>query len=617
MSNPDKIISLNIAKFPQNLLIVGVDNEIKIQVVNTSSKKETFKFDFEGESLSIRIEPEEFNNHIEFGPGETKNILLKLEPIADGFGKLNINVNWLKITEYTVKVQKVRDVVPVSKMNAILKTHAFTITEKAEKFNSEDYFINMDQNIIKKAEQQLKTVKDEVNSAQSAGLNTSQLLEKIDAYIKQIAKGYLSINNPIKALEYALALSNKTEQINFYTNLIRAYASKDFNQMVQIARNLQDLDFQQKVLKFLVLDRVSVNPEQAVSTGSLIQNQSIKEELLRNIFGSLIESNPLLAQKLIEHIVDEFLKARILFNIAKKLYGQEVKSEVTNILNLVIQISLNSYNNNSENRKLRKLSYEFLKDAINALAEYNSPNVAHSIIERISIQELKEKLIKNLFDIIYVMVDEIQTKVEATPVFSQYFLLNTFISQVNREITNFSLNGGNVSSNILANDFNFPIVFLSLFSFDFSIFPILDRVYNDLKFSLKKSIAYYVFPSKENYNQNELNTLKTSLKQFFKNLSSAPGQILIFNLDFIPYLGKPTIILSSENDLGDRFYSKIKKIGDTINLMIDDSTFKGGKISDELAQIFPTNKSKLINLVLSYEFINDYNIFKTFIQSLL
>jgi hypothetical protein len=617
MSNADKIVSLNITKFPQNLLITGLDNEVKIHAINTSSKKETFKFDFEGENLNIRLDPKEFENHIEFGSGETKDITLKLEPTSDGFGKLTINVNWLKLTEYKVKVQKVRGVVPVSKMNAILKKHAFTITKKIEKFNSEEYFINMDQNVIKKAEKQLNSLKEEFNSAQSIGSPTSQLLEKIDANIIQIAKGYLSVNNPLKALEYALILSNNDDQIKFYTNLVRAYASKDFNQMVQVARSLQDLELQEKILKFLALDQVLVNPEQAIRTGALIQNLSIKEDLLCLAFSEIIESNPSLAKNLVKLIEENLLKIKILFNLAKKFYGQESQSEVINVFNLIIQLSLHSFNNNLDNRKIRKQSYKYLKDALNALAEYNNPTASHSIIESITNQELKEKLTKDLFDIIYEMVEEIQTKIKTTPIFSQYFLLNTFISQVNREITNFSLNGGNVSSNVLTNDFNFPIVLLSLFSFDFSIFPILDRVYNDLKFSLNKSIAYYVYPSKENYNQNELNTLKTSLKQFFKNLSNAPREITIFNLDFIPYLGKPTVIISSENELGNHLYLKIKKVGDTINVMINDSVFKGGKISNELAQLFPAHKSQIINLVLSYEFINDYNIFKTFIQSLL
>ncbi|MFX0004479.1 MAG: hypothetical protein ACFE9C_14700 [Candidatus Hodarchaeota archaeon] len=616
MSNVNSIISLNISKFPQNLLVSGIDHEIKIHAVNTSNKKETFKFDFEGENLTIKIEPTEFNNHIEFGPGETKEITLKLNPTADGFGKLNINVNWLKLTEYKVKVQRVREVVPVSKLNTILKAYAFTATKEFGMFNSEDYFINMDKNVIKKAEQQLKALREEFSSAQSTGSPTSQLVEKIDSYIKQIAKGYLSMNNPLKALEYALMLSNNNEQSNFYTNIIRAYASKDFNQTVQLTQNLQDFGLQQKLLQLLAIDQALVNPEQAIRIGSQIQDPADKEDLLNNIFDKISESNPLLAQKLVELIENDFIKINLLFNIAKKLDGKEAHSDVINIFNLIVQLSINSYAKNIENRKLRKQSYEVLKDSINALAEYDSPNTVHSIIENITDLQLKEKISKSLLDLIYVMVDEIQTKVDATPIFSQYFLLNTFISQVNTEITNFSLIGGNVSSNVLINDFNFPFVFLSLFGFDFSIFPILDRVYHDLKYSLNKSIAYYVFPSK-NYNQNELKTLQTSLKQFFKNISSFSSQIIIFNLDFIPYLGKPTIIISSENDLADRFYSKIKKIGDTINLIIDDTVFKGGKISNELAQIFPGNNSNIINLVLSYEFINDYNIFKSFIQSLL
>jgi hypothetical protein len=311
------------------------------------------------------------------------------------------------------------------------------------------------------------------------------------------------------------------------------------------------------------------------------------------------------------------LKARVLFNVAIKLYEQNSQSDLVKIFYSIIQLMLQSFETNLDSRKLKKISYRLIKNAINIIAEIESPAMANSIIDRITIEDLKEKLRKDLFDVIYVMVDEIQTEVEATLVFSQYYLLNTYISGVNREITNFSLIGGNVSNNALVNDFDFLIVFLCLFSFDFSIYPILDRVYSDIKYSENKSFAYYVFPSKENYGENELNTLKVTLKQFFKDLISVKGQILIFNLDFIPYLGKPTVITSADEDLNKLFYSKLKKVGDTIILIKDDSVFKGGKISDELTQIFPSTKSKIINLVLSYEFLNDYNIFKSFIQSLL
>ena len=172
MSSTVNIISLNITEFPQNLLIPGIENKIKIQVINISNNTENYKFDFEGENLKIQVIPDEFKNIIEFDPGETKNIELNLEPTVDGYGKLIINVNWLKITEIKVKVEKVRDVVPVSNIKKILERQAITLKEKIEPFNPNGYFIGMTKDVIEKAEQQLNTLKEEFNSAQSMGSPT-------------------------------------------------------------------------------------------------------------------------------------------------------------------------------------------------------------------------------------------------------------------------------------------------------------------------------------------------------------------------------------------------------------------------------------------------------------
>jgi len=612
MADTDKIISLKITKFPQNLLIPGINNEIILQAINYSSKKEDFKFDFEGKNLNISVAPDNFKSNIEFGPGETKSIDLKLDPTADGFGKLTINVHWLKIVEYTVKVQKVRETIQTSKIKKILDKQAFKVTETVEKFNPEDYVIDMKEKVLKQAEQQLGSLTEQYKSSQSSDISTSELLEKMEAYIKQIAKGYLSIDNPQRALKLALMLSNKNEQRNFYLNLIRAYALKNLDAMIQIVSNLPDLEKRQNVFKFLALDQVFNNPEQAIKIGNLIQNPSIKENLLINIYGQIINSDPLLALKLRELIENNTLKIKILFNIAKKLKEQNAKTELINVINLLIKTLLKILV-----AGLDKSIYKMFKNAIYTLAEVDNPNSASAIIERIPIQEVKEKIAKDLFNDIYIMVDEIKTKYESELVFSQFFILNTYVSTITNDIKNFSLMGGNISNNVLVNDFNFSNVFISLFAFDFSIFPILDRVYNDLKYAQNKSIAYYTFPSKSNYNQDEFRILTGSLKQFFKNFENTPGQISIFNLDFIPYLGKPTVILSQDHDLDKNVYSKIKRVGEIINVIVDDSLFNGGKISNDLKQILPSNKCKIINLVLSYEFINDYDIFRTLIQSLL
>ncbi len=617
MSNTENIISLNITKFPQNLLINGIDNQIEIQIMNHSNKEETFNFEFIGENLNVNVQPDEFKNHFKFEVGESKNIELKVEPLSDGFGKLTINANWLKISEYKVKVQKVREVVSDRKIEKILEKKSLDIKIKADIFNPENFLIDMNKDIIKKAEKQLKALKEELKSAQSGDLSTSQISEKIDGYIKQLAKGYLSSNKPLKALEYALMLSKSKEQMELYINLIRAYSFKDFNAMLQVTNSLNDLEIKQNLYKYLALDQAINNSEKAINTCLLIQDATIKKEVLINIYLKIIDSNPLTALNLINYVDDDILKIKLLFNIARKLYKQNSQSELIDIFNLVIETAPKVYNNGSVSKKVRKESYQLLESALNILAEIENPTKVNSILEGFADKELKEKLTKDLFDVIYVMVDEIQNKIESTPVFSQYFLLNTYVSKITNEVTNFSLKGGNISNNVLLNDFNFSTALLSLFGFDFSIFPIIDRVYNDLKYSINKSFAYYVFPIQGIYNEETLRVLKSSLVQFFNNFNSVSSQIIVLNLDFIPYLGKPTVIMSYEQGLNDLIYSKIKKIGDSINLILDDSTFKGGIISEELTKIFPNNKSKIVNLVLSYEFINDYNLFKNFIQSLL
>ncbi|MFX1489796.1 MAG: hypothetical protein ACFFBI_11650, partial [Promethearchaeota archaeon] len=268
-------------------------------------------------------------------------------------------------------------------------------------------------------------------------------------------------------------------------------------------------------------------------------------------------------------------------------------------------------------KKDQKLVYESLKDVIHLKAEVENPRSANAIIETIDMSELKTKIEKDLFDIIYELVDEVKTKIESEVVFSQYFLLNTYMSKISNDIIHFSGLGGNVSNNILSGDYNFALVFLSLFGFNFSILPIIDRAYNDFKFNSNKSIAYYIFPSRENFQNNELTVLNNTISQFFRSFSNISNQLLIFNLDFIPYLGKPTIILSAESQSTEKLRAKIARLGETVHLIVDDSMFTGGKIYDNLINIIPPSKCEVVNLILSYEFLNDYNLLKSFIQCLL
>ena len=141
ISDPNQVISITITKFPQNLLIPNLENTVSLEVVNNSKKEEHFKFVFEGENLNIKVNPEEFNKEVLFKPGETKKIDLTLKPTADGYGKLTINAYWMKLVEYMVDIQKIRDTISASKINKILKNIQVLEFDDGHGFNSKDFFI--------------------------------------------------------------------------------------------------------------------------------------------------------------------------------------------------------------------------------------------------------------------------------------------------------------------------------------------------------------------------------------------------------------------------------------------------------------------------------------------
>jgi hypothetical protein len=603
-------ISLKVIKFPHHLLIPNSDNVVLLQVTSVSNKEENFRFAFKGENMDIQIKPNEFRKEIKFGPNETKDITLTLTPTSDGTGKLTINIYWLKIVKYTVKVQKVRETVPKSKIKKILGKKDFLKYEEKDKFDKSEYLVSLKKSDIRALENEIKTMKAKLDPIENFQVS------EIDNKIKTIAKAYLSDNDLYKALETALKISDQEKQLEFYYNILRVYSTINFEKCIQTIQSLKDQKRKNEVIRKIALDYVDINPVQINSVISLIQDSNVKDDVLLDIIGKLITKNPDIALRFSNIVKDDVLKVKILFNIIKKIQETNGKEQIIEIVKRINQIILNSQKINLSNQNIENSVYEFLKDSVCVLAELDCPDVADSVVKRIPNNNLREKIAKDLFNVLYEMVDEVRTKIEPTIVFSQYYLLNVYASKINNELKNFCLLGGNVSSNLLSNDFNFNNLYISLFSLDFSIFPFLDRVYADLKYKSKKSIAYYIYPTKKHHDEEELNVIKSTLRQFVLS-KSISKPINIFNMDFIPYLGQPTIILSSETEDINNLKAKMeKKIGDSVNLMVDESIFKGGETTNNLAELFSSYNFKIFNLVLSYEFINDYNLLKQFFSSI-
>ena len=649
---PKNAISLKIIKFPHSLIIPSEENIITFQAMNYLNQNETFKIVVEGENLDIAI-PDELKAEIQFGPGETKDFNVNINPTADGFGKITLGIYWNQSVQYTVKVQKIKDKVATSKIFEYFGKRDLIPSEVVDTFNPYDFMETMTPEAIQKAEEELYLKKskyqsfqllkstqasfapsapsfdstpgtsfnsslDALDTALSESVPEVTLLE-IDDDIKNLARGYISSGNLNKALELANEINDETEKQEFYYNLIRAHNSIDLEGNLAVISKLKKTKKKQELIKKLAIDRVRIDPEQSGRIAFLIEDVVEKENLMKDIIAKTIDSDVSKALKLSYLIDDPDIKIIVLFNIAKKYHELNNPTEGAEILQQVVELCLNTNKINiSKNNYNNKYCVD-LMDAMCSIAELDCPKTTNDLIEGLPVQELKDKIGKDLFDFLYELGDEIRTKNEDTQVFSQYFLFNTYISNLNASVKDFSLIGGNVSNNLLTNDFNFNIAFISLFNFDFNIFSVIDRVYTDLRINLKKSFAYYIYPSIDKHKNSELKVINDTLNQFIiSKMASVPSQLIVFNIDFIPYVGIPTIILAPDPELIEYLGTRIKKaVGNAANLIFDDSLFKGGKSLDNLKALFPPNKCRVVNLILSYEFINNYEVLKAFIQSLL
>ena len=606
-------ISLKITQFPQNLLIPNIDNIVALEVINNVGKRADFRFEFKGENIDVKVGPEEINGNIKLESNEAKKIELKLTPKINGYGKLIINVYWLKITEYVEKVQKVRTSASRSRIEKILAKTQILNSKTIDTFSFKDFTIESSKNGIKKSEKELDSLLERYHHQE----NGSQVnITQIDLLYKNLAKSYLGIDDIYKALEYALKLSKQEEQLEFYYNFIRTYAFKNLEQCLQIIKDLNDQKKRNMVLAEIALDYTQIKPEMISKIISLMNDPSMRDKAIIDVISLSYTNQFDLALNLCQTITEDLLKVKVLFNLMKELNKTQRTDQILQIANSIVQIIQNTNQMNVSENKFSNPAYSYLKDVICIIAELDSPDVADKTIKSNKDKGTQERLTKDLFDIIYEMVDEVKTKIEPTTIHSQFYLLNTCVSQLSNELQQFALLGGNVSFNVLINQFDFNFLFLSLFSLNFSIFPFIDRIYNDLQHTTKKSIAYYIYPSINNLDSEELSVLQRTLKRFFP-VNNLKRDLIIFNLDFIPYLGKPTVIFASNSKTLQQLKLKVeKKLGEKATIMIDEGIFKGGTSLEPVQDTLGIMGADLVNLVLSYEFLNDYNLFKMFFESL-
>ncbi|TXT59113.1 MAG: putative Tetratricopeptide domain protein [Promethearchaeota archaeon] len=635
MSTPDfeNILSVNFKSFPYHLIIPNVDNLIILNMLNHSENLENFKFTFERENLDVNI-PEEFSKEVKIKPKETKEIPLQLTPTTDGFGNLSITIDWMEEIEYTVKVQKVRDTIHKSIINTTFEKNSLKPIESLESFDPEKYFLNLSNKDLKEKRKKIeqmkrdfelkkqilekKKLKNQESEEEVSKLEPPKIsLGEIEERIKTLAKGYLSIENLQKALELLKQLSDEQERRTLTFNFLKAYAIKNFEDFFKYLQNIENIKLRNKLVESVVLILVEQDKDNSIKVVDIFSEERGRNELLKTIILRIVGEDPEKAYTFSKKVTNDILRLELLFTVSNQYYRKGEKPKVFNTLREIIDIILKQDQQEIRSNSFKNNYYLFLKDALSGIAEIENPQLSDTLIRQIEDQMLIKKLTVDLFDLIYKMVDEVRTKVEPKTVFSQLYQFNIYRSNITNELQGFAQVGGNISSNVLNKQTNYRSAFLSLFSFEFSIFPTFDRLYNDLLNAQGENICYYIFPSIDNHSEEEENIMKTTLNQFLVNTNQAGNLEYIFNVDFIPYLGTPTVIMSSESYREEDIKIEINaQFGDRLQFLTKESIFEGGKTVEMLKEVFYSNQFKIVNLVFSYEFLNDYPIFYEFVKFL-
>ena len=131
-------------------------------------------------------------------------------------------------------------------------------------------------------------------------------------------------------------------------------------------------------------------------------------------------------------------------------------------------------------------------------------------------------------------------------------------------------------------------------------------------------VSYYIsYPLSKNI-QQEIQILQEAIQTFILPYSTSSKSMLLLNLDIIPELEKPSIIIGYEKT---GIYETVKNhltdvFKDTIDIYFDDCIFSGGLLYDYLVNWTGSSQIRVLNIILSNNFITNRELFQNFIKSL-
>lgn len=647
-ANNTNIFQIIPTNYPNTLLIGTKSYPLSFNITNNSANEEKFRLEFIGEGLNAEV-PKEIENPIVLKANQTISFSVKIKPLKNGQAKIIINTIHLKVVQYIDKVWVVRDNISEDIVKEALFQQYYTpqpLIEFDEIRLPDKLAHKLGDISMKEAERQV-----------SALLNPP---EKNMNVLKDPITGVILSSTPIEKIP-ELSQDEKNKR---FAEIARKVFNNDMDYAFQVIGNIIDLELDQKLLLEFILPYSVKEPKKAIEKMDLILDPNIKDQILEQYIKSIFKRMPEESIKLTEKIFNQDKKDElnkiIICNLAKKnisqamailnkinnlnlkqelllcLIGIYLRQNIDEAYNLVdslqdinlqfaitYEIIKQLYNINKQKclkivndlieKSKKYANIGLLKYAIVFLAKINNPKTAVEYINNLP-DAFKNAIHSDLYSKLWELKETPVNRVDQIPISSVYYTFNTIV-QPNKPIEMVHDLGGNISENLLSGDFSSFIGIICPFGFPFPIFPPIEQSYAHIKSEKSKSFYYMIIPTKFK-TEEEFIFIQTLLNMWFvSNEANFKSKVYLFNIDFIPYLSKPTIIMESEPEENLLIKSIVDRVfKDSISFIIDDGLFKGGMVKNILQSILPSHRFKVINMVLTYDFLNNYILFKNFMS---
>lgn len=218
-----------------------------------------------------------------------------------------------------------------------------------------------------------------------------------------------------------------------------------------------------------------------------------------------------------------------------------------------------------------------------------------------------------------VIIEKIKEIIEEE-IYSTSIYLNALDKQSTKGLKEFAKKG---DSNIFSSEMGLPLCICYFYSEDqkskWKIRPALIRnICIRLKDKFEKFCYYLSYPLSKHFTEKEIPIIQEAIQTFILPQSSSSHSFLIVNLDIIPELEKPSIIIGYEKS---GTYEPIKSLlqdifGNSIDIFVDDCIFSGGLLYNYLVNWAGPSKARVLNMVLSNNFIENIDMFQNLLESL-